>query len=203
MSQGFVAGDLHVWRSLELRPVRVAIVRNAGPPGADSAVGKTNWRRLGQRSLRCGRRQLVSGRMDRPSLVSAMSLYAPLNVRITTPVLELRGATDAEAHGEGAVDNVGSNAVSERLGYEPNGFAWATHQDSKVLGQRRRSRTRCLAAPLPKQHHPDRCCRGADSCSASTSPTRRIPTDGPSRTTSGIAWRHVGGVSNVVTRSSG
>ncbi len=44
------------------------------------------------------------------------------------------GAT--EAHSEGAVDNVGSNAVSERLGYERNGVAWATHQGTPVLGQR-------------------------------------------------------------------
>lgn len=50
--------------------------------------------------------------------------------------LAFEGLGAAEAHSEGAVDNVGSNAVSERLGYERNGLAWATHQDKPVLGQR-------------------------------------------------------------------
>lgn len=50
--------------------------------------------------------------------------------------LAFEGLGAAEAHSEGAVENVGSNAVSERLGYERNGLAWATHQGKPVLGQR-------------------------------------------------------------------
>lgn len=50
--------------------------------------------------------------------------------------LAFEGLGAREAHSEGAIDNAGSNAVSERLGYERNGVAWATHQDKPVLGQR-------------------------------------------------------------------
>ncbi len=50
--------------------------------------------------------------------------------------LAFDGLGASEAHSEGAVDNVGSNAVSERLGYEPNGVAWATHEGKPVLGRR-------------------------------------------------------------------
>lgn len=50
--------------------------------------------------------------------------------------LAFHGLGASEAHSEGAVDNAGSNTVSERLGYEPNGLAWATHQGKPVLGQR-------------------------------------------------------------------
>ena len=50
--------------------------------------------------------------------------------------LAFEGLGAAEAHSEGAVDNVGSNAVSERLRYERNGLTWATHQGKPVLGQR-------------------------------------------------------------------
>jgi len=50
--------------------------------------------------------------------------------------LSFDGLGAVEAHSEGAVDNAGSNTVSERLGYERNGMAWATHQDKPVLGQR-------------------------------------------------------------------
>lgn len=50
--------------------------------------------------------------------------------------LAFDGLGAREAHSEGAVDNVGSNKVSERLGYRPNGVAWATHRGEPVLGQR-------------------------------------------------------------------
>ncbi len=50
--------------------------------------------------------------------------------------LAFEGLDATEAHSEGAIDNVGSNAVSERLGYERNGVSWATHQGKPVLGQR-------------------------------------------------------------------
>ncbi len=50
--------------------------------------------------------------------------------------LAFEGLSAKEAHSEGAVDNAGSNSISERLGYEPNGTSWATHQGKPVLGQR-------------------------------------------------------------------
>ncbi|MGB3733538.1 MAG: GNAT family protein, partial [Ilumatobacter sp.] len=50
--------------------------------------------------------------------------------------LAFDGLGASEAHSEGAVDNAGSNAVSERLGYARHGLAWATHRNEPVLGQR-------------------------------------------------------------------
>lgn len=50
--------------------------------------------------------------------------------------LAFDGLGAREANSEGAIDNAPSNAVSERLGYEPNGVSWATHQGKPVLGQR-------------------------------------------------------------------
>lgn len=50
--------------------------------------------------------------------------------------LAFDGLAAEEAHSEAAVDNAGSNRISERLGYERNGTAWATHQGQPVLGQR-------------------------------------------------------------------
>lgn len=50
--------------------------------------------------------------------------------------LAFEGFGAREAHSEGAADNIGSNTVSERLGYSPNGVTWATHQGKPVLGQR-------------------------------------------------------------------
>ena len=50
--------------------------------------------------------------------------------------LAFEGLGAKEAHSEAAVGNVGSNRISERLGYEPNGTSWATHQGTPVLGQR-------------------------------------------------------------------
>lgn len=50
--------------------------------------------------------------------------------------LAFEGLGAQEAHSEAAVDNGGSNAISERLGYRHNGVSWATHQGKPVLGQR-------------------------------------------------------------------
>ncbi|MEM9040074.1 MAG: GNAT family protein [Actinomycetota bacterium] len=50
--------------------------------------------------------------------------------------LAFAGLGAREAHSEGAIDNVGSNAISEHLGYRRNGVAWATHRGTPVLGQR-------------------------------------------------------------------
>jgi len=50
--------------------------------------------------------------------------------------LAFEGLGAQEAHSEAGINNAGSNAISERLGYERNGVAWATHQGQPVLGQR-------------------------------------------------------------------
>lgn len=50
--------------------------------------------------------------------------------------LAFEGLGAREAHSEGAMNNVASNAVSQRLGYQRNGVGWATHQGVPVLGQR-------------------------------------------------------------------
>ncbi len=57
-------------------------------------------------------------------------------MRVAALHLAFAGLGATEAHSEAAVDNVGSNAVSERLGYERNGTSWATHRRRPVLGQR-------------------------------------------------------------------
>jgi RimJ/RimL family protein N-acetyltransferase len=50
--------------------------------------------------------------------------------------LAFEGFGAREASSVAAVDNVGSNRVSERNGYERNGTTWATHNGEPVLGQR-------------------------------------------------------------------
>lgn len=50
--------------------------------------------------------------------------------------LAFEGFGAKEAHSEANADNAGSNGVSERLGYDRNGTAWATCDGQPVLGQR-------------------------------------------------------------------
>ncbi|MFD7155241.1 GNAT family N-acetyltransferase [Kribbella sp. NPDC059898] len=47
--------------------------------------------------------------------------------------LAFEGLGAKEAGSDAFVDNVGSNAVSRSLGYEPNGFDWATRRGEPVL----------------------------------------------------------------------
>jgi len=78
------------------------------------------------------------GTVESTSWVSSDVRRRGIGTEMRSAILHLAfdGLGAAEAHSEGAVDNAGSNAVSERLGYERNGMAWATHQDKPVLGQR-------------------------------------------------------------------
>lgn len=76
--------------------------------------------------------------------------------------LAFEGFGAAEAHSEAAVDNAGSNRVSERLGYERNGTAWATHQGKPVLGQRWRLGRETWAA----RRRDDIVMSGIDECRA-------------------------------------
>ena len=78
------------------------------------------------------------GTVESTSWVSTDVRRRGIGTEMRAAILHLafKGLGAAEAHSEGAFDNVGSNAVSERLGYERNGVAWATHQGKPVLGQR-------------------------------------------------------------------
>ena len=47
--------------------------------------------------------------------------------------LAFEGLDAREASSDAFVNNVGSNAISEGLGYSPNGFEWATRQGEPAL----------------------------------------------------------------------
>lgn len=78
------------------------------------------------------------GTVESSSWVAAGRRGQGIGTEMRAAILHLafEGLGAREAHSEGAVDNAGSNTVSERLGYERNGLAWATHQGKPVLGQR-------------------------------------------------------------------
>lgn len=78
------------------------------------------------------------GTVESTSWVSSDVRESGIGTEMRAAILHLafEGLGAAEAHSEAAVDNVGSNAVSDRLGYLPNGVAWAAHQGKPVLGQR-------------------------------------------------------------------
>lgn len=78
------------------------------------------------------------GTVETTSWVSTDARQRGIGTEMRAAILHLafEGLGAAEAHSEAAVENIGSNAVSERLGYERNGTSWATHQDVPVLGQR-------------------------------------------------------------------
>jgi RimJ/RimL family protein N-acetyltransferase len=76
--------------------------------------------------------------VESSSWVSSDARGRGLGLEMRAAILHLafEGLDAAEASSEAAVDNVGSNAISERLGYVRNGTSWATHQGRPVLGQR-------------------------------------------------------------------
>ncbi|MEP1123887.1 MAG: GNAT family protein [Ilumatobacter sp.] len=78
------------------------------------------------------------GTVESTSWVSTDHRRRGIGSEMRSAILHLafEGLGAAEAHSEGAFDNAGSNGVSERLGYERNGTAWATHRGTPVLGQR-------------------------------------------------------------------
>ncbi len=78
------------------------------------------------------------GTVESTSWVSSDARQRGIGIEMRAAILHLafEGLGAAEAHSEAAVDNAGSNRVSERLGYEHNGTSWATHQGQPVLGQR-------------------------------------------------------------------
>ncbi|MGN6752246.1 MAG: GNAT family N-acetyltransferase, partial [Intrasporangium sp.] len=58
-----------------------------------------------------------------------------LGLQMREAVLHLAfdGLGAQEATSDAFVDNRGSNAISQRLGYDPNGFEWATRQGEPAL----------------------------------------------------------------------
>ncbi|MCP3876835.1 MAG: GNAT family N-acetyltransferase [Sulfitobacter sp.] len=78
------------------------------------------------------------GTVETTSWISSDARQRGIGTETRAAILHLAfdGLGAAEAHSEAAVENTGSNRISERLGYERNGTAWATHQGQPVRGQR-------------------------------------------------------------------
>lgn len=56
-----------------------------------------------------------------------------LEMREAVLHLAFDGLGAQEASSDAFIDNRGSNAISQRLGYDPNGFEWATRQGEPAL----------------------------------------------------------------------
>lgn len=104
------------------------------------------------------------GTVETSSWVSSDARQRGTGSETRSAILHLAfdGLGAEEAHSEAAVDNAGSNRVSERLGYERNGMAWATHQGQPVLGQRWRLMRETWAA----RRRNDISLSGVDECRA-------------------------------------
>jgi RimJ/RimL family protein N-acetyltransferase len=104
------------------------------------------------------------GTVESTSWVSSDARRRGIGTEMRSAILHLAfdGLGAEEAHSEAAVDNAGSNGVSERLGYERNGTAWATHDGQPVLGQRWRLGREVWEA----NRRDDIEMRGVDACCA-------------------------------------
>ena len=104
------------------------------------------------------------GTVESSSWVSSDVRRRGIGTEMRSAILHLafEGLGAEEAHSEAAVDNVGSNGISERLGYERNGTAWATHDGQPVLGQRWRLGRETWAA----QRRNDIAMSGVEKCRA-------------------------------------
>ncbi|CAN5555004.1 hypothetical protein BH24ACT5_BH24ACT5_01660 [soil metagenome] len=104
------------------------------------------------------------GTVETTSWVSSDARQRGIGTEMRSTILHLAfaGLRAAEAHSEAALNNAGSNRTSERLGYERNGTAWATHQGEPVLGQRWRLRREAWAA----QRRDDIAMTGVEACRA-------------------------------------
>jgi RimJ/RimL family protein N-acetyltransferase len=104
------------------------------------------------------------GTVETSSWVSTDVRRRGIGTEMRSAILHLAfdGLGAEEAHSEAAVDNAGSNGISERLGYERNGTAWARHQGQPVLGQRWRLARKTWAA----QRRNDITMSGVEECRA-------------------------------------
>jgi len=104
------------------------------------------------------------GTVETTSWVSTDARQRGIGAEMRSAILHLafEGLGAAEAHSEAAVNNTGSNRVSQRLGYERNGTAWATHQGEPVLGQRWRLGRETWAT----QRRDDIAMSGVEECRA-------------------------------------
>lgn len=102
------------------------------------------------------------GTVETFSWLSSDARRRGIGTEMRTAILHLAfaGLGADEAHSEANADNQGSNGVSARLGYEPNGTAWATCVGRPVLGQRWRLRREVWAA----DRRDDIELHGVDAC---------------------------------------
>ncbi|MEM9513989.1 MAG: GNAT family protein [Actinomycetota bacterium] len=102
------------------------------------------------------------GSVETTSWVSSEYRRRGIGTEMRAAILHLafEGLGAREAHSEGAVDNLGSNLVSERLGYGRNGVSWATHQGEPRLGQR----WRLVREDWEARRRDDIDLRGTDEC---------------------------------------
>lgn len=85
-----------------------------------------------------GQQFVEFGAVESFSWLSSDVRHRGIGAEMRSAVLHLafEGFGAKEAHSEANTDNAGSNGISERLGYERNGTAWATCDGKPVLGQR-------------------------------------------------------------------
>ncbi len=91
-----------------------------------------------------GMQDLIGQEFDEFGIVESSSWLSTdvrqrgLGTEMRSAILHLAfaGLGAKEAHSEAAINNAGSNSISQRLGYRQNGTAWATHQGEPVNGQR-------------------------------------------------------------------
>ena len=104
------------------------------------------------------------GTVETTSWVSADVRRRGIGTESRAAILHLAfdGLGAQEATSTAGMDNAGSNAVSERLGYERNGTDWATHGGTPVLGQR----WRLARAAWPARRRDDIELHGVEACRA-------------------------------------
>lgn len=102
------------------------------------------------------------GTVETTSWVSSDARKRGIGREMRSAILHLafQGLGAEEAHSEAGVANAGSNTISERLGYKPNGMAWATHDGEPVLGQR----WRLLRETWAAQRRHDITMSGVEEC---------------------------------------
>lgn len=112
------------------------------------------------------------GTVETSSWISSDARRRGVGAEARSAILHLAfdGLGASEAHSEAAVDNSASNRISERLGYNRNGTAWATHRGKPVLGQRWRLERDAWSA----RRRDDITIGGLDACRATLGLSGRV-----------------------------